>query len=320
MKAMLQQHHDHLFLPFNGRRLWQGFWQLADPKIWIASTVPMLVAVALAYAKTGSLDWGWLAIAFVGVYLIEIGKNAVNEFFDFLSGADRYVVGDQRTPFSGGKKTIIQGKLSLFETGVIAVVTLFAAFLIGVYIALYCEPRIFWIGMAGGIIAIAYTFPPFKLCYRGLGEIFIGIAFGPLIVSGMYLMLTHTWSWEIALIGLPVAFLIMNVIWINQYPDYQADLKAGKRNWVVRLGPERGVKVYAWFYAAAYASAVILAVVSRNPLWLLVLATIPWAVQTVRIARRHARNIPQLTAANAKTVQIYQVVGLAMIIASLFQI
>ncbi len=92
MKAMLQHHHDHLFLPFNGRRLWQGFWQLADPKIWIASTVPMLVAVALAYAKTGSLDWGWLAIAFVGVYLIEIGKNAVNEFFDFLSGADRYVV------------------------------------------------------------------------------------------------------------------------------------------------------------------------------------------------------------------------------------
>ena len=35
------------------KRLWKGFWQIADPKIWVASTIPMLVGAALAYGITG---------------------------------------------------------------------------------------------------------------------------------------------------------------------------------------------------------------------------------------------------------------------------
>lgn len=313
---MLQHGHDTM-PRFEARRFWQGFWQLADPKIWIASTVPMLIGAALAYANTGMLDVGWLLLAFAGIYLIEIGKNAVNEFFDYVSGADRLVSPDHRTPFSGGKKTIVDGKLSLVETGIIAVITLAAAFLVGVYIAVAREPGIFWIGMAGGVLAVAYTFPPFKLAYRGLGEIVIGLAFGPLIVSGMYLMLTHTWSWDIALAGMPIACLIMNVIWINQYPDYEADRTVGKRNWVVRLGPEKGVYVYIALYAATYISLLALALVNRNPLWLLGFAAIPLVMQSVRVARAHGRDIPKLMTANARTVQIYQLTGLAMLLAAL---
>lgn len=317
MLKMIQPGQYPVFIPFNMKRFWQGFWQLADPKIWVASTVPMVVGAALAYADTGTLDIAWLLFAFVGVYLIEIGKNAVNEFFDYLSGADRLIPPNNRTPFSGGKKTIVGGKLSLVETGIIAATTLGAAFLIGLVIALYREPGIFWIGMAGGVIAVAYTFPPFKLCYRGLGEIVIGLAFGPLIVSGMYLMLTHNWSWNVVVAGLPIAFLIMNVIWINQYPDYESDRLVGKRNWVVRLGPEKSVYVYLALYAAAYVSLPVLAVLYRDPLWLLGLLTIPFANQTVRTARSYGRDIPKLMAANAKTVQIYMLTGLAMLIAAL---
>src|SRR5690554_1687492 len=58
------------------KRLWQGFWQLADPKIWIASTIPLLVAAALAYKHTGLVNVWWFVISLVAVYLIEIGKNA----------------------------------------------------------------------------------------------------------------------------------------------------------------------------------------------------------------------------------------------------
>jgi len=314
---MSQQHIPYV-MPFSTRRIWQGFWQLADPKIWIASTVPMLIGAGLAYAKTGALDVGWLLLAFVGIYMIEIGKNAVNEFYDYITGADRFVQTDERTPFSGGKKTIIEGKLSLIETGIIAVVTLVVAFLIGVFIAVVREPNIFWIGMAGGVIAVAYTFPPFKLAYRGLGEIVIGIAYGPLIVSGMYLMLSHTWSWDILLVGVPIGFLIMNVIWINQYPDYEADLKAGKRNWVVRLGRERGIKVYVALYVAALISLIVLAIIYRNPLWLLGFLAIPLAIQSVKIAKTHYRDVPKLMAANGRTVQIYQLIGVAMLIAAVF--
>lgn len=299
------------------RSTWRGFWQLADPKIWVASTVSMLVGAALAYADTGELPIGWLLFAFAGIFLIEIGKNAINEFIDYLSGVDRFVTADKRTPFSGGKKTIVDGKLTVAQTFLIAVVTLFAAFCVGLTIAIVREPAVFAIGMVGGILAVFYSFPPFKLNYNGLGEAAVGLTFGPLIVSGMYVMLTGTLSWTIVAAGLPIAFIITNVLWINQYPDYEADMKGGKRNWLVRIGKQAGLRVYAALYIAAYASLALLAVIQSNPWWLLGLLTVPLAVQAVRIADRHMDDFPAFLTANARTVQIYQLVGIAMIAAVL---
>ena len=64
----------------NKSNLLKGFWQLADPKIWVASTVPMALAAALAItAKPANFSIFWCLLAVAGVYFIEIGKNAVNE-------------------------------------------------------------------------------------------------------------------------------------------------------------------------------------------------------------------------------------------------
>lgn len=300
----------------NGR-LWSGFWQLADPKIWIASTVPMLIATALAYNKEKSVDWAWVLLALVGIYLIEIGKNAVNEFVDYWTGVDRYITADKRNGFSGGKKTIVDGKLSMLETAIIALITLALAFFIGLYIALVREPNVFWIGMIGGFLAVFYSLPPFKFNYTGLGEAAVGLTFGPLIMTGMYVMLTGELDANAAFIGLPLAFLIIAVLWINQYPDYEADMKGGKRNWLVRIGKKRGLNVYAWLYAGAYISIAAVSVASGNYFWLLSLLTIPIAVQSVRIAARNLDNLPQFLTANARTIMIYQLTGVAMIVAAL---
>jgi hypothetical protein len=55
----------------------------------------------------------------------------------------------------------------------------------------------------------------------------------------------------------------------------------------------------------------------RNPLWLLGLVSVPIAVESVRVAARSYNDIPRLVAANASTVKVYQLVGLAMLIAGL---
>ncbi|QNK58694.1 prenyltransferase [Paenibacillus sp. PAMC21692] len=299
------------------KRLWSGFWQLADPKIWIASTVPMLVGGALAYAHTGTVHLWWFGLALIGIYLIEIGKNAVNEFVDYLTGVDQYVTPDKRNPFSGGKKTIVDGKLSIIETAIIAFLTLAAAFWIGVSIAVFREPTVFWIGMAGGILAVFYSLPPFKLNYNGLGEIAVGLTFGPLIVGGMYVMLTGSLDWQVMLAGVPLAFLITNVLWINQYPDYEADMKGEKRNWLVRIGKKAGIKLYSILYASAYASLIVLVIVQRNPYWLLGFASLPLAIGSVRTAAANLNNLSKFIKANAATVMIYQIVGVTMIVAAL---
>ncbi|WP_026486144.1 prenyltransferase [Caldanaerobius polysaccharolyticus] len=299
------------------RRLWNGFWQLADPKIWIASTVPMAVAGAYAYGQTGRFSLLWFAVSVIGIYLIEIGKNALNEIVDYESGVDRFIKPENTTPFSGGKKTIVQGKLTVKEVKVIALLTMLAACAIGLIIVLFREPSVIWIGISGVLISAFYSIPPFKLCYNGLGEIAVGVTFGPLITSGMYLVLTHQLNTYVLLLSLPIGFLVTNILWINQFPDYEADAKGHKYNWLVRLGKKKGVKVYATLYIATYISLIVLSVVGKNPLWLLGFITLPLVIQSVNIANKFYDDIPRLIRANAKTVQVYQITGLAMVIISL---
>ncbi|OUM94582.1 MAG: 1,4-dihydroxy-2-naphthoate octaprenyltransferase [Thermobacillus sp. ZCTH02-B1] len=298
------------------KRIWKGFWQLADPKVWLASTVPMLVAAVMAWRDTGRIPVFWLLAAMAGVYLIEIGKNAVNEFVDYESGVDRFVEPDKRTPFSGGKKTIVDGLLTVRETRWIAAATLAAAFVVGTAIAVWREPDIFWIGVLGLLLAVFYTLPPLKLSYRGWGEVTVGLTFGPLLLTGMYWVLAGTFAWKAIAAGVPLAFLIANVLWINQYPDYEADLKGNKRNGLVRLGKEKGLIVYRLLFVAAYAGLAALTLIDRNPFWLLGCLSIPWAVKAVRVAAAFKDDIPRLMKANACTLTVYQVTGLGMMLAA----
>lgn len=302
------------------QRTWAGFWQIADPKIWIASTIPMAVGAAIAYTHLGSFRWNWFLVGVAAIYLLEIGKNAINEYIDYNSGVDRFVSADKRTPFSGGKKTIIDGKLTLQENLTIGTVTILTGSMLGLYIVVAREFSVLWIGLAGVFFALFYSLPPFKFSYRGMGELVVGFTFGPLITMGTFLVQTHTISIEVILASIPLGFMIANVLWINQYPDYEADLKGGKMNGVVRLGKKKGVAVFALLFALAYLFLMILAVLSKNPLWLLSLLSLPLAIRAVKVARLQFNNISELIEANAKTIQIYQITGITMIIAALLPV
>ncbi|KRQ86520.1 1,4-dihydroxy-2-naphthoate octaprenyltransferase [Caloramator mitchellensis] len=301
------------------QRIWKGFWQLADPKIWIASTIPMLVGGLFAYTQEGKFNLFWFLVSLIGVYLIEISKNATNEVIDYLSGADRFVEGDKRTPFSGGKKTIVDGILTVSEAKWIAGLTLLAACIIGLIIVFFWEFNVLYVGLFGVLIATFYTLPPLKLAYRGLGELAVGFTFGTLITSGIYIAMAHNFDYKVILLSLPIGFLITNVLWINEFPDYEADLKAGKKNWVVRLGKKKAATIYAILFALSYLSFIAISIVLKNPFYLLAFLTLPISITAVKIAKRYYDDIPNLIAANAKTVQLYMLTGVIMIIANILK-
>ena len=186
-------------------------------------------------------------------------------------------------------------------------------------IVLFREPSILWVGLLGVFISIFYSVPPFKFAYTGLGEFAVGFTFGPLVTLGMYMVMAQEFDYRVMIVGLPIGFLIANVLWINQYPDYEADKQGNKRNWVVRLGKEKGIKVYIILFVLAYISLILVSAIYRNPFWLLGCVSIPLAVKSVKIAQREFNNIPKLVQANATTLLIYQLTGLAMRIASVLK-
>jgi len=294
-----------------------GFWQLADPKIWIASTVPMVLGVTLSVAFGKGFNLFWMLVSFIGVYLIEIGKNAINECVDYISGADPAVDSEHSTPFSGGKKTITGGLLTVRQSAVIALVTMLLAAVIGLLVVFFREKSVIYVGLMGFGLAAIYSLPPFKLCYRGLGELAVGFTFGPLVLNGMYLVMAPQFDVLPVLVSLPVGFLIANVLWINQFPDYEADISAGKKNWVVRLGKKKSVKVYAALFILAYAAVIAIAAYAMNPVWLIAFLTVPKAIEAIKNCNENYDNIPMLIRSNAATVQIYMINGVLLGIAAI---
>ena len=286
----------------------KGFWQVADPKIWIASVIPMATGVAIAWCfgtNVKPLSPLWFALAVIGVFLVEIAKNALNEVIDYQSGVDPGIDEEHRTPFSGGKKSIVDGNLDLTQCLKIAIVCFLIAAVIGIVLVVFVEPMVLPVGLIGFFLAVLYSLPPFKLCYRGIGEFAVGIAFGPIIVLGVYVLINGSYSMLAFLSSLPLAFLIMNVLWINQFPDYEVDKAHGKKNLVVRLGMKKSVYGYALLFLLSYIATVFVAVYAQNPIWLLPLLTIPIAVKAIKNCYTNAEMIKELLASNAATVKIY---------------
>lgn len=303
-------------------RVWKGGWQVATPVSWIASTIPMILGAVLAYKITGKFSWFWFLAALVGIYLIETGKNAVNKLTDFVLGVDGVnKPSDEEVynPFTGESKTAIAtGKLSKLEIGIISALTLLGGAGIGLLIVLFREPRVLIIGIIGLIIAVFYSVPPIKLSYRGLGEISVGLAFGPIVISGIYLVMSNSWDYRILLISIPISLLISNVLIVNEIPDFDEDLQGGKKNLIVRFGVDRGIKIYEWLFNLSFISLIALAIIFKNPLWIIGLIAFPISRRCVKVARENYNNPKKFMEANGKTILVYVIVGLTMIIPMLF--
>lgn len=236
-----------------------GVWRLADPKVSLASMASILLG-ACAAASVGPLRWGWLALTVAGIFAIEVAKNASGEVFDFDSGADREVAPEDRSPFSGGKRVLVDHLLSRRQTGAIAAVGYALGIGAGLAIVAWREPRVLWIGVAGVGAAYLYHAPPLKLSYRGFGELAVAVCYGPLICGGTYLVQrggVPGWVW---LLSLPLGMLIGAFLWINEFPDFRADRAAGKRTLVVRLGRERASRAFAAILACAFGLLLFLPV------------------------------------------------------------
>ena len=278
-----------------------GLWRLADPKISLASFAAMFLGTCAA-ARDGALSWKWLALTVLGIFLIEIAKNASGEVFDFDSGTDLAVTTEDRSPFSGGKRVLIDGLLTRRQTIGIAAVSYLLGIAAGLLIVAYREPQILWLGVVGVGLAYFYHAPPFKLSYRGLGEVAVGLCYGPLITSGTYLVQRGTVTLEVILLSSLLGLLIAAFLWINEFPDYRADLASRRLNLVVRLGRPKAAQVFVAMMTVAGVGLALLPLAGIPvAVYLGALFLVPAAVAS-NILLRHAEVTARVIPAQALTL------------------
>lgn len=233
-----------------------GLWRLADPKISITSAAAMAIGGALA-ARDGSFYWGWFLILGLAMFCMEVAKNAWGDVYDYDSGTDLAVKPEDRTDFSGGKRVLVDNFLTRRQTWGIALLFGGAGLLLGAIMVFLREPSLFWLGTVALLLGWSYHGPPLQLAYRGLGELDVVLCYGPLISLATYALLTQHYSIDVLWASIPLGLFTAAFLWVNEFPDYEADRGAGKNNLVVRLGKHRASRALPLIYLAALAALVL---------------------------------------------------------------
>ena len=280
-----------------------------------ATIVPILLGTAVASQLGYNIDWLYFTLTMIGGSLLHIGTNTSNDYFDHTSGTDEanynYMV-----PFSGGSRSIQMGLISAKGMLNVAIITFTLSAIIGIPLIMKAGINILYLGIIGFLSGLFYTAPPFRFASRkGMGELLIGLNFGPLMVAGSFLVQTAgdmTHIIDAAYAGIPIGFLVAAIVYVNQFPDHDGDKATGKNNLVVVFGPEKARIGYVFLIAGAFISIVTLALTKPQifpMLTLISLITSLYSVFTIKTLYEHYDN-RLLQPANAGTIGLHFLTGL----------
>ena len=291
-----------------------------------ATIIPVVLGGVIAWqSSAGKLfHWDLFLLTILGASLIQIATNMLNDYFDYKSGNDLMV--KHQNPFAGGGRILTAGVISPSKHLAVSLSSLAIGCLIGFYLVFAQGlPMLFWLGLVGVISAYFYVGPPLKLAYRGVGEIIVGLNFGPIVTLGSYYVQTGSWSLaaltEPFLASLPIGLLIAAVLWINEFPDVDADRAVGKKTMVLRLGYLRSVSVFITLLAASYLLVISYSLLRvfeslqiTSYTTLIVLLSLPLGIKAVRILRASYQDPHAIIPANAGTIMLHLSFGLLAIV------
>jgi len=264
------------------------------------SIIPVIVGASLAL-RIDSFSIRLFLICVAGIAALHLGANLINDYFDHR-GSDPVNV--RITPFSGGSRAIQEGNVSPAVVLAMALFCFAVGVGVGIWLAWSGRPMVVLIGLLGLGAAWAYSAPPFQLMSRGWGEVAIFFAFGPLVTLGTYYVMSGWLSWQAFAIGAPQGFFIAAVIWINQFPDHEADRKTGKRNLVVRLGPALSRYLYCAIMLMGFICVLFLVQgAGFSRLILISFLAFPLAFKAMRILWREYLSHTGIVPAQALTIQ-----------------
>lgn len=287
---------------------------------YFAATRPAFLSVTfaacllgLAVAALDGVALNPLAAFFTLFFALvaHAGANVLNDYYDALNGSDA-ANGERQFPFTGGSRFIQNGVLSLREAGGLGYGLLAVVIPAGLWLTAVTDKGLLLIGLAGLFIGWAYSAPPFKLMSRGLGEAAIACGW-LLVVAGTDFVQRGAFSPLPLVAGVSYALHVASILYINQFPDYRADSAVGKRNWVVRLGPQRGRWGYVLIAAAAYLWLLAAVLAGWLPWTALAAcaALLPWG-KAARVLWQHAAQPAALLPALKATIGATMVHGLLL--------
>lgn len=222
---------------------------------FVATFIPLFIGWSLAIRETGQIRPLRFILILIASLIVHLITNLANDYFDHLGGTDA-------GKSIGGSRVIQEGKISPEVMWKVIIILYAIAFVISIIIVLGFQ--LYWLSIPVLFAALSsyyYVAPPIRYGYHGLGELFVGINMGPIMVAGTYWVISGQPGFMSLLVSVPVGLMVALILFYQSLPDMQTDLAANKHTLAVKLGKRNSLYVLILFFVAIYLSISALIII-----------------------------------------------------------
>lgn len=208
-------------------------------------SVPTLFTYVLIWLALGLPFNFMFYFSTLSLLVAHLSSNLWNDYFDQKADLNN----NKPTAFSGGSRmiqdNIISAKKFFYYALGFSMYSMLSAIIL---LFISAQPfKLLSVLVLVAFLSFFYTAPPFRFVYRGLGEIIIFLTFGPFIFWGVLYLTDAPFNNSALFISCIMGILTSRILFINEIPDYEADKKSLKNNWVVLLGVQNSKRVAILF-------------------------------------------------------------------------
>jgi len=283
-------------------------WFMATrPFSFTASATPVLMGTAYAFYQTGHIDVILFLFALFGGIFLHAGTNLINDYYDYIKGVDC-------EGSLGGSRLLVEKKITPKAALVAGYIAFALAFLIGIYLLYRCGWQIVLFGSLGILGGILYSATKLGYKYLALGEYFVFLLMGPLMVLGSHFVQLGHIDWNAFIISIPIGFLVAAILFANNIRDILDDTSKGFQTIASLIGKSSARIVYVLILAFAYLILIFLWLIHLIPVWtLIVFLSIPASLKVARIILDSMdRQKEHLAGVDVLTAQLHFQFGLLM--------
>ncbi len=208
-------------------------------------------AIIMAMSYSDEFNLLYALIALLGVLAAHLTVNLLDDYFDYKSGSvnkRNELKKDVRT----GKCTyLLEGKATLSQLFICAGVFGIFALICGAYLFAQRGLPILVITFIAFILGYFYSAPPFCFSYKGLGEIIVGLMFGPLLMNGVFYCACGTVSLAVLIMSFALGSLVINILYVHSLMDMKIDKEIGKTTLATIL-PNNFLRLVVLVFFAIY--------------------------------------------------------------------
>jgi 1,4-dihydroxy-2-naphthoate polyprenyltransferase len=243
-------------------------------KFLLASIISVFLGLAINWWQNTTINLEFAGLTFAGVVALHASVDLLNDYWDYKRKIDTET---KRTKFSGGTGVLPEGLLNPSEVYRAGIILLIIGALIGAY---FVFERGITIAIILGFAIISIYFYSTRIVDSGLGEVFVAIK-GAMIVLGTYFVQVSQITAEPVLAGIVSGVLSSTVLFVNSFPDHDADKSHGRKTLVILLGRAKAASSIWVFPAISYGVIITAVALHLFPIVSLVtLVTIPIVIKS----------------------------------------